>query len=188
VSGAGAEQLTLDVETWQENLLSATEVDLLKDVEEEIVFAALAEYAEGPNSSGLRVEAKTSEGTLSGDAPLLIPGTRIHVQAGGTARAAVKGLVRIAVLFLAFGDPSVLVGLSVDLVVGIFEKASRLDEGEAEVVRALLERCRANRETLPTEDDLRRELPDVDDLGERLSSLEDRGVVVREGDGLRVSF
>ncbi len=179
---------TLNAETWQSQLLSADEARELDDAAGEIVFAALVEYARQADVAILDVEEETGEDSLSADAALLVPGTRIHVQAGDTARNTIKGLVRSGVLFVISGDPTAFVGLSVDLMLGVFGTVSRLNEDEAATVRALLELSRSDGGEPSRQEDLARVLPDLEDRERVVDGLVERGVVAREAGRLRVVF
>jgi hypothetical protein len=188
VAGDAEETLTLEAENWQ-RVLRVEEAADLGEIHREIIFGALAAYAE-QGGDGMHVEvADGTEANLSADAPLLLPGTRIHIQVGGSAKAAVKGLVRTAALFALTGSgiPEAAAPLSIDIVLEVFNKISRLSEEEAEIVRTLLF-LRRMKGRLPTEEELARTLPGMDDLDDRLSSLRDRKVIVERDGGLRVVF
>src|SRR5919198_6696218 len=93
-SGTGAGTLILDAETWQDQLLPDLRPDdreLLSEIDRGIIFDALVELADRlPEVMQVRTEA--SESPMSADAPWLVPGTRIHIRAGTSARATVKRL------------------------------------------------------------------------------------------------
>jgi hypothetical protein len=193
-SAQGDDQLTLDAETWQRELLpdlSVADAELISELDREIIFDALVEFANREHQGIMLVQTGASQSAMSADAPLLIPGTRIHIQAGAVARDAVKRLVRIAAIFAVVGasNPSAaFVGLTVDLVLEIFEKTSRLDDVEVDIVRSLMELHKSSGDDFPTKADLGRTLPDVKQLGKRLNSLKARGVVASCEGGWKVTF
>ena len=187
--GAGGDTLILDAETWP-SLLPEDDAAQLSDIDQGIIFDALVEFAERGEVDFLEVETEARD-TVSADEALLIPGTRIHVRAGEAGRDAVKRLVKMAAIFAILGavNPAVgFVGLSVDLAVDLFDRASRLDDVDLEIVRAVLRADGSDDSGLSTEEGLARSLPDVDRLGERLRSLEKRGVLVDDDGAWRAVF
>jgi hypothetical protein len=191
--GTGAGSLILDAENWQEELLpdlSPDDREFLSEIDQGIIFDALVEFADRL-SEVMQVRTEGSENAMSADAPWLVPGTRIHIRAGASARETVKRLVRMATVFAIVGvaNPAAgFVGLTVDLVLDIFERTSRLSDVEVDIVRSLIELRKSRGDSLPTEADLRRLVPNVKGLTAHLNSLKDRGIITGSRDGWKVAF
>jgi hypothetical protein len=189
--GSGEGGFTVDAETWLSDLLpdlSTEDLALLSDLDRDIIFDALVEFAER-GSAYVEVHHETPGANMSADAPWLVPGTRIHVRAGESARDAVKRLVRVAAVVAITGSASAgFVGLTADVVLGIFERTSRLDDIDFDIVLALLELQKSRGEAFPSEADLRRLFPSSKDLTARLTSLEERGVIAGGSEGWQVRF
>jgi len=186
------DSLTLDAENWQDELLPTDEAAALGEIDREIIFDALVAYLEKNGSEDLRVERGEAAGdTLGADAPLLLPGTRIHVRAGSSAREALVRLVRGATVYAIVGGAAGLAAsFSVDLVIGVFEKTSRLSEEEAEIVRTILALRKAEGRPA-TAEELARALPESQrgELEKHLTALQERKVVIeKDGGGWRVAF
>jgi hypothetical protein len=186
--------LVLDTDSWQQELLPELSPDdraLLSELDRQIIFDALTEFTEQKQPEGVEVWTAANEGAMGADAPLLVPGTRIYIRAGATAREAIKRLVRMAAVFAVTGaaNPAVgFVGLTVDVVLDIFDRTSHLNNTDYEIIHSLIELRKASGEKLPTSADLRRALPTARDIPRRLKSLAERRIVVGDSSGWRVVF
>jgi hypothetical protein len=181
----------IDAETWLSELLpdlSPEDRALLSDVDREIIFDALVEFA-ALRPGDLEVRHQAPGAQMTTDAPWLVPGTSIHVRAEAGVRDALKRLVRTATVAAIVGSATAgFVGLTVDVVLGIFERTSRLDDVDFEIVQMIGELRKSGDEPLPGDDDLRRAFPDLDDLPQRLASLKERGVIAGDSRGWQVRF
>lgn len=187
------EPLVLDRETWLVGLvpdLQPQAAHRLTEIDRDAIFEAIPELA---NREELELEVKTADGDegFGAEAPLLIRGTRIFVKAGEAGRETLKRLVRIVVLYAVVGVLNPLagfVGLTVDLVLDIFSRLSRLEPEEAAIVETLLELRAEDPERKISVKDLAAVLDDTADLETRVRSLERDGIVESQGQGLQVVF
>jgi hypothetical protein len=187
-----ADDLVLDADTWDDVLLADMPPEdrgALTDLDKEAIFDALVEFAARKAPDGIEVVTTSTEQDISADAAWMVPRTRVHVRTGAAGRDAVKRLARLAAVLAIAGatNPAAgFVGVGVDVLYGLFERTSRLDETDARIVRVLVELRKARGGTLPRDKDVRQALPDLDDLHPRLDRLRKRDVIDGGPDGWRV--
>jgi hypothetical protein len=178
--------LTLSAEDWDEQILDPAAAEALAALgpSRDVIFEALVEFLERVDYEGVVVTSDTEGEGVAADAPLLLPGVRIHIGVAAAARAAIVGAVKAAALFaLTDGDPvGSGISLTIDFADRILQSVSRLDPEQLTIVIAALDLTRGAGGTLPTSADLRAALPDLGDLEGQLETLAERGVV-REQSG-----
>lgn len=191
MSGTGdGSPLIVDAQTWPEVLAPDADTGELGEIDRGIAFDALVEFIEHDDGvDAIEVREVEGEAAVSADAPLLVPGIRIYVPAGEAARGTIQRLARMAVAVLIGADPAVGgIGVTVDVLLDVFNKASRLDGADFELLRAVIELREGRGADGPSETDLQKALPTMEDLPARLRGLAERGIVVENGDGWQVPF
>jgi hypothetical protein len=177
----------LQSDNWLETLLPDLGADELASLapERDGMFDALLASLKNAPLDGVVVD--TSEGgvAVAADAPLLLPGVRLHIPTRGLARDTVFGMIRIATLVeLTHTEAKgAAIALSLTALQSLYEKASRLEPTDMRIVEAVASLGRGGPTTYPDMTQLSEVLQGLEDLSDRLESLTKAGVLEEYGDG-----
>ncbi len=172
---------------WLETLLpdlGAHELVSLAPERDGMFDALLASLKNAP-LDGVVVDTREEEVSVAADAPLLLPGIRLHIPTKGLVRDTVFGIVRIAALVeLSHAEAKgAAIALSLTAIQGLYEKASRLEPTDMRVVEAVASLGRGGPTTYPDLTQLSEVLQGIEDLSDRLESLTKAGVLEEHGGG-----
>lgn len=185
-----AEQsMTTDLQSdnWLETLLPDLGVDELASLapERDGMFDALLASLKNAPLDGVVVDTSEEGVAVAADAPLLLPGIRLHIPTRGLARDTVFGIVRIATLVeLSHTEAKgAAIALSLTALQSLYEKASRLEPTDMRIVEAVASLGRAGPATYPDLTQLSEVLQGLEDLSDRLESLTKACVLEENGGG-----
>lgn len=186
--------VAIDANNWVELVVPELADDLsssLADIDREAMFYALIQFVKNSRLDDAVVQQPVQEhATLAADASLLIPRTRIFVSLGSLRHGVLKRVMATSAkcAVLAATKPgAAFVGLAIDVIVDSYDRFSRLDVADTELVNAVLDWCQDGR-TSPTAMTLAGPTGDVAAMENRLQRLIDRGILERDGNGVRVAF
>lgn len=181
--------------TWPKDLeldIPFADLQLIPAPDREAFFDGMLEFLSHRKDVEIVRDDEDTRLVKGTSAPLLIPKTRIFIRFGGSFHDWYKKLIRTAAMFTIVGNLSpyaAFVGLSLDLALAIFEKLSRLDEVDRNIVSVILELTKRNDGLPQSTVDIVKALPDPNcDPGARLSSLKSRGIIREEEQGWLVVF
>jgi hypothetical protein len=175
----------LQSDNWLETLLpdlAAHELALLAPEREGMFDALLASLKNAP-LDGVVVDTTEEHASVAADAPLLLPGIRLHIPTKGLARDTIFGAIRIVALVeLSHTEAKgAAIALSLTALQGLYEKASRLEPTNMRIVEAVASLGRGGPTTYPDLAQLSEVLQGLEDLSDRLESLEKAGVLEENG-------
>jgi hypothetical protein len=182
--------LAVDADNWVQEMapdLPPRDVAQLGP-DREIIFEALVEFLQAERPEDLELEVPEDEKGVAADAPLLLPGARIHIRVRPELGPTIKDAVKIAVGYALGADPATAgAALSIDLVYRIFTRVTKLEKEEVEIVMMLLD-LRRGEGSPPSTAQLGAALPELGDPAGRLEALAEKRVIAEESGGWVVSF
>jgi hypothetical protein len=181
--------------TWPKDLeldLPNADLQSIPAPDREAFFDGLLKFLSLRNDVEIVSDNQDSRLVKGTSAPLLIPKTRIFIRFGDSFHDWYKKLIRTAAMFTIVGNLSpyaAFVGLSLDLAFAVFEKLSRLDEVDRNIVSTILELTKHKGGAKPSTAEVATVLKNLDcDLDARLSSLKSRGILREEEQDWLVVF
>jgi hypothetical protein len=126
--------------TWESDLelsLLPQDLEYLPSPDRDAIFNGIVEELERKNF----IIERHSDSVIGSSAPLLVPNTRIFVKGNELIREWLIKTTKIISLYVIVGnmDPfSSFAGLTIDLVIDIFEKISLLSDDEVLVINTIL--------------------------------------------------
>lgn len=188
-------EISVNRSTWPQDLelqIASEDLKSLLITDKEAIFDGMCEVFS--RKSGIEIDEASgkSKEKIGASAPLLIPRTRIFIRFEQALEDWAKRLIKTAVMFAIVGTINpvyAFAGLSVDFVIAILGRLSKLDEAEAVLVNTILELSKSKEGRLPSMSDIAKEMKvPIKDVKKRLVSLESRGIIRQRKEGCQVTF
>lgn len=184
-----------DRDKWINDLdlhVSTDDLNALFDTDKEALFDGMCEFFSRTDGAVIMNIKEESKDRIGATASLLIPGARIFIRFDEAIKTWSKRLIRTVALFAIVGTINPLyafAGLSVDFVIGIFEKLSRLDEADVMLVNTILELSKLKEGKLPSTAEIVKEIEAPQkNVETRLDSLKVRSIIRQKNHGWQVEF
>lgn len=181
--------------TWPKDLrldITAADLESIPLPDREAFFDGMLKFLAHQSDVEIFESGDDVQLVTGASAQLMIPGTRVFIRFGDASRDWYKKLIRIVAMVAIVGNISPLsafVGLTLDLTFAIFEKLSRLDEVDTEIVNAILQLSKNKTGDFPSTSDIAGAAQGASsDLKTRLASLKSLGIVREEPRGWQVVF
>ena len=116
--------------------------ELVSSPNREAIFYGIKEFLEDKEGIEILDSKEEIQEKLGSSAPLLIPGPRIFIHADAAFQDWIKKLIKTVAMFTIVGSTNpkvVFAGLTIDFVITILDKVSRLNENDANLVEVILD-------------------------------------------------
>lgn len=188
-------EICVNRSTWPQDLelqITSEDLETLLVTDKEAIYDGMCEVFS--RTSGIKID-KTSEKSkekIGASAPLLIPRTRIFIRFEQALEDLAKRLLKTVAMYAIVGTINpmyVFAGLSVDFVIAILERLSKLDETDTVLINTILKLSKSKDARLPGTSDIAKEMEiPIKNVKKRLVSLESRDIIRQRNKGWQVTF
>lgn len=188
-------EICVNRSSWPQDLelqIASEDLKTLLVTDKEAIFDGM--YEVFSRKSGIEIDetSEKSKEKLGASAPFLIPRTRIFIRFEQALEDLAKRLIKTVVMYAIVGTINPMyafAGLSVDFVIAILERLSKLDETDAVLINTILKLSKSKDVRLPGTSDIAKEMEvPLKNVKKRLVSLESTGIIRQRNKGWQVTF
>lgn len=188
-------EIRVNRSTWPQDLelqIASEDLKSLLITDKEAIFIGMCEVFSRKRGIEIDETSEKSKEKIGASAPFLVPRTRIFIRFEQALEDWAKRLIKTAAMFAIVGTINPMyafAGLSVDFVIAILERLSKLDEADAMLVNTILKLSKSKEGRLPSMSDIAKEMEvPIKDVKKRLMSLESSGIIRQRNKGWQVTF